>query len=229
MDLKQKRRAGMYFHDSGKAYISVTEVLKVINKPVLQHWYGQQVYYAVVKDPAIDERAALASPYQVAMKAADRGTTIHSLIEAYKQSGSVIQTVPEAYKGYAQAFYEWANVFNPEILECERSIFNHEQRYAGTLDMLAKIGDKTFVVDFKTNKKGDVYSEAHMQVSAYLEVMRSEGVTDGIIVSLAENGTYTHKTVKDGYKAFLAALQIYKFTNDTKLLKLGWSEQEIYG
>lgn len=230
VDKRKTRRAGLYWSDENVPYVSVTHVLgEVIRKRALEYWYGQQVYFATIADPEIDERTALASPYKQGKEAADRGTTVHSIIESYKNTGKQIETVPPQFRGYANAFYDWVDAVKPEILENERSVYNHQHRYAGTLDMLARIGGKLYVVDFKTNKKGDIYNEAHLQVSAYIETMRSEAVEGGLIVSLSESGTYTHQTVKNGFKAFLAALELYKFLNADKLIKLGWSKEDIYG
>lgn len=221
MATTKDRRAGMYWLNE-KPHISVTEVLKVIAKPSIQYWYGQQVYYAVMKDPTIDERAALAAPYAVSKSAANRGSTVHSLIEAYKTTSAVVNTIPE-YDGYARAFYKWVEDFKPTIIENERTVVNPTKGYAGTLDMIAEIGGKRHVIDFKTNKDGNIYDEAHMQVSAYLNC---DGMTDcdgGIIVALAADGTYTHQIAKNGYIAFLSALDLYVFLNYAKIKALGWS------
>lgn len=218
MDVKN-RRGGMYWVGD-KPYISVTHALQIIDKPQLRYWYGQQVYLATVKDPSIDERTALSAPYAVSKKSADRGSTIHSLIEAYRQNGVIIDTVPDELKGYANAFYKWANDHKPIIQESEKTVVNEEYKYAGTLDMLADIAGKRYVIDFKTNKTGSVYDEAHMQVSAYIKCL--SGIDGGIIVALAEDGTYTHQLAKDGFKAFLSALNLYAFINENKLATLGW-------
>lgn len=222
MNHTDNRRAGMYWVNN-QPYVSVTECLKIIAKPAVQYWYGQQVYYATQKDPRIDEREALAAPYKVSKEAQTRGTTIHSLIEAYKQSGAVISSVPEPLQGYAQAFYTWIDTVKPEILECERTVICEDERYAGTLDMLCAINGKKYVVDFKTSKDGSIYQEAHMQVSAYLHCL--DDVEGGIIVSLSKDGKPTHQHARNGYEAFKACLKLYTFLQHDKLLALGWAKE----
>lgn len=221
MPSTKDRRAGMYWLEN-RPYLSVTEILKCIDKPALMRWYGQQVYYAVMKEPTIDERAALAAPYAVSKSAANRGSTVHSMIEAYKQTDAVVQTIPE-YDGYAKGFYKWVDDFKPIIIENERTVTNPKMGYAGTLDMIAEIGGKRHVIDFKTNKNGTIYDEAHLQVSAYLNCDGMSDCDGGIIVALAEDGTYTHQVCKDGYKPFLAALDLYVFLNSNKINALGWT------
>lgn len=215
----EKRRGGFYW-DGNTPYISVTNVLKIIDKPAIQYWFGQQVYHAMVKDPSIDERTALNAPYATSGSAKDRGTTIHSIIEAHKAGADRIVPGVAEFRGYAKAFYDWFDDIKPELIDAEKTVFNRELGYAGTLDMLANIGGKPHVIDFKTSKKGAIYDEAHLQVSAYRE---AEGVSEGLIVALAEDGTYTQAKARDGFEAFKHALGLYAFLNDEKLKSVGWS------
>lgn len=217
-----KRRGGVYWVE-GKPYPSVTEVLKVIDKPAIRHWYGQQVYYAMCKNPGLSEQEALVAPYQTSKDAASRGSTVHSIIEAYRTTGTVVAPTPQ-FEGYAKAFQEWVREHNPQILESEKTVVNTEYSYAGTLDMLAVIGGKKYVVDFKTSKDGSVYTEAHLQVSAYQHCL--EGVDGGVIVGLAPDGSYNHQIAKNGFRAFVSALDLYIFINYAKLKALGWERKE---
>ena len=63
-NFKDTKRGGLYFKE-GKPYLAVTEALKIIDKPALRYWFGQQVYYAMVANPSLNESEALASPYKV--------------------------------------------------------------------------------------------------------------------------------------------------------------------
>lgn len=216
-----KKRDNFYWDELNRPFVSVTHVLSsVLNKPSITYWYGQSIYREVIKDPSIDEKTAMAAPYKISREAAGRGTTIHSLIESYRRTGSVIESVPPELKGYANAFYDWVNSVKPTILDAEKRVYEYEMGYAGQYDMLAEIGGKKYVIDFKTSKKGEVYDEAHMQVSAYIHCL--EGVKDGIIVALAEDGHYTAKTCRNGFEAFKHALGLYVFINEDKLAKYGW-------
>ena len=218
---KGNKRAG-YYWNGDRPYISVTKALGIIDKGfALQRWYGQQVYWAVAKNPSISEKDALYAPYLESRKAADRGTTVHSLIESYKKGGN-IEHIPEKFRGYANAFFKWVGEVKPELVENERTVFNDKYGYAGTLDAIAIIGGKKYVVDFKTNKDGNVYTEAHMQVSAYINADGMTGIDGGVIVALAEDGSYTHQVAKNGFYAFINALELYEFINYAEIKALGW-------
>ena len=222
MDKRNERRGGFYWKGE-IPYISVTNVLKVIDKSALRYWFGQKVYRAIAKNPELTEREALAVPYQNAKGAAERGSTVHSVVEAFKNTGKVpLQGIPEKYQGYVKAFYSWVDDVKPEFLENERTVFNEQYKYAGTLDVLCKLNGKPVVVDIKTSKNAAVYDEAHMQISAYLKCVESEAVDGGYIVSLGEEGQYNMVKARDGFKAFLHALGLYEFINYEKLEDIGW-------
>lgn len=226
-DLKNTRRAGFYF-DKTEPYLSVTEVLKIIAKPQIVYWFGKEVYRAMAIDPTIDEKTALAAPYKTSGSAKTRGTTVHSIVEAYKTTGEVIETIPEEFKGYATAFYQFMKDHKVEIIEQEKTIFDKENKVAGTLDMYVKIGDKLMIVDVKTGK--DIYNEVRLQNSAYAHMLRLAGhKVDEIAVLLLETGEdgkptskYKFATLEEDFDAFLACKKVYEWANKEKLIKFGY-------
>lgn len=225
MDQRSDRRGGFYW-DSGVPYVSVTNAIGVIDKPQLRYWFGKEVYLAMVKNPTLNQQEALTAPYATSDSAASRGSTIHSLIEAYKKSGVVIDSVPEKYKGYANAFYKWIDEFKPEIVENEKTVISKLHGYAGTLDMIVKKDGKTYLVDFKTNKKGEVYDEVELQASAYKQALHEAGYdVDGMIaVALSEEGNYTQKSLQDKFDIFLKVKEIWVWKNQEDCKKLGYSK-----
>lgn len=226
-DFKNTRRGGFYPKDN-QLYLSTTEILKILNKPAITYWYGQQVYYAMLKNPTLNEKEALSAPYQTTDSAKERGKTVHSIIEAYKTTGEVIDTIPEQYKGYAKAFYQAVKDLNIKILEQEKTLYSDEHKLAGTLDIYAQIGDRLLVIDTKTGK--NIYQEAGLQLSSYAHMLReSSSKVDGIAVLLLETGDddkptgqYKFETLTEDFDAFLACLKLYSYVNRAKLLKLGY-------
>jgi len=206
-----QRRGGLYFLE-GKPYVSVTSVLKVLDKPSIQYWYGREVYKAMVFNPTLDEKTALAAPYKVRDKAADRGSTVHSIIESYKHTKEHIETIPEQYRGYAQAFYSWVDQNDIEILANEKTVVNKEKNYAGTLDMVVKFNktNKVFIIDIKTGK--DIYAEATLQLSAYRDAM--EDKVDGIaVLLLMEDGKFKYQECPYKIEEFMACKTIWEWKN----------------
>lgn len=224
---KDLRRGGFYWKD-GVPMLSVTEILKVFDKPALRYWFGKEVFYAMVNNPNLNQQEALSAPYQKSKDAASRGTTVHSIVEAYKRTGAVLDGIPEEFQGYATAFYKFMKEVTPEIIDQEKTIFDDENKVAGTLDMYAKIGDAFYVLDIKTGK--DIYAESELQLSAYAKMLREEGKpVSNIGVVLLETGednmptgNYKFAPRTEHFEVFLHAKAMYEWQNREKLLKAGY-------
>jgi hypothetical protein len=230
-NLKSTRRAGFYFIDK-KPYISVTTVLTVINKPQIVYWYGRQVYLALVKNPSLSEKDALAAPYQSTRGAMSRGTTVHSIVEAYKHTKEQLD-VPEEFRGYAKAFYKFVTERKAKIKEQEKTVISKTLKVAGTLDLLASIDDieVPLVIDVKTGK--DIYEESFLQTSAYRFMLLENGIfTRGIgTLLLLSNGEYKFQheveepVLKIRMDAFLSAKKLYEGLNHETLQKVGYYDE----
>jgi len=218
-DKRKTRRGGFYWKDD-KPYVSVTNVLKVLDKPALRYWYGKMVYQAMVVDPELSQKEALAAPYKKSKKAMSRGSTVHDLIEAYKHTGKKIDTTPEL-QGYIDAFHDWIDDNEIEVIENEKTVYSKDHGYAGTLDLYAKINGKLSVVDFKTNKKGNVYDEVGLQLSAYAHAIPDK-IDNLIAVGLSEDGTYTHKEFKGNIDVFLKLKDVWVWKNQELCEKVGY-------
>lgn len=226
-NLKGNRRGGFYFKGN-EPYLSTTEILKIIAKPALAYWYGQEVFYAMVKDPTIDEKTALSAPYASSRSAMSRGTTVHSIVEAYKATGLELEGIPPDFHLYAQAFYQFMKDHSVEIIEQEKTVFDTEHKVAGTLDMYCKIGNSLHVLDIKTGK--DIYNEVGLQLSSYAHMLRLENKkVDNISVLLLETGAdklptgnYKFAIQTEDHDAFLAAKKLYEWAYQEKLIKAGY-------
>ncbi len=211
-DKRSSRRGGFYWID-GVPYISVTNVLKCLDKPALRYWYGQQVYRAFAKDPGLSEKEAMSAPYLESGKAKDRGSTVHSIVEAYKKTGVVIEDIPEKFRGYAEAFYSWVKDNKVEIIKQEKTVISEKHGYGGTLDIIALIDGSRMLIDVKTGK--GIYPEAWLQLSAYKEAVEEEGkkVDEIAVLLLKENGKYLFERGESDIKAFLACKKIWIWQN----------------
>lgn len=227
-NLKADKRGGYYWKD-GKPYVSVTKVLNVISKPALMYWYGKEVYIAMVKEPSLSQEEALSKPYEASRGAASRGTTVHSIIEAYKNTGKVVEMNIPQFKGYIDAFNSWLANNKIEVVENEKTVFSDKYHYAGTLDMLAKVNGKLVIVDLKTSKDGEVYPEASLQVSAYRQALLEAGVEieEAFILGVGENGKYNFRQAVLDLPAFLHAQGLWVWQNKEECKKMGYVWREV--
>jgi tRNA U55 pseudouridine synthase TruB len=222
MNDKSNKRGGMYWKED-KSYLSVTEILKTIDKPALRWWFGHEIYLAMVKNPSMNEAEAMASPYRINETAKNRGTAVHDIVEAYKNIDEVVG-LEGPYKGYAQAFKNWLKDFDVKVQENEKTVISDKHGYAGTLDMLAVLNGDTLptLIDVKTGK--DLYPEVHLQTSAYKQALSEQGIkVQGCShLLLMEDGTYKYEQGKDRLEAFLACKKLYEGLNAEKLEKIGY-------
>jgi len=222
-DLRSKRRGGFYW-EGKKPYVSVTNVLDVIDKPALRYWFGNQIYWAMVKEPELDEKSAMAKPWETSDKAKSRGTTVHSIVEAWKNIDDVKGLDSEQFGGYAQAFDNWRNDYKVEPLEHERTVKSEKYGYAGTLDLLAMVNGKKALIDVKTNKDANIYKEVQLQLSAYEQGLREEGefVDVAYALSLGDRGNYNFKSFQMDLDAFLHAKGLWEWANEAKCKKVNY-------
>lgn len=212
-DLRSNRRGGFYWLE-GVPYVSVTQVLRVIDRPALRYWFGQQVYRAFVKDPTLSEKDALSAPYRQSDKAKSRGSTVHSIVEAYKKTGAVIEDIPEEFRGYAEAFYSWIKDNSVEVISQEKTVISKKHGYAGTLDLIVSISDSgTWLIDVKTGK--GIYPESWLQLSAYKEALEEEGgkVDEIAVLLLKDNGKYMFEKGEADIEVFLACKKMWIWQN----------------
>src|SRR3990167_3635128 len=217
---KDERRGGFYWKGD-ESYVSVTTVLKILDKPALRYWFGREVYLAMVKDPTLSEGEAMSAPYKVTSGAQERGKTIHSLIEAYKKTGTIVDldTIPPALRGYAKAFYTWIGDNKIEIIESEKTVVNEGYGYAGTLDLLARVNGESYLIDAKTGK--DIYAESTLQLSAYQAAL--DGVLPKVgVLLLKEDGDYKFATVNPRFDVFLSCKALWEWFNEDLIKKVGY-------
>ncbi len=216
------RKAGQYLVD-GIQYPSVTTILKVVDKPALLKWAAKMGAKAVLSDPVLYDtpEAAAGAIYEMNKKdgqtATERGTEAHKVAENYAKA--VVKGTADAFKSdnpYFPAVRSFFDTMKPEIYFIEVILVNTKEVYAGTADLIAKLGNRLFIIDWKTSKF--VYDEMPLQVEAYrrcdmlIDSMTGERLVDqpqiadaGGVVLLRDNGTFQWTETAGDFGAFLAA------------------------
>jgi hypothetical protein len=222
------RKAGQYLVD-GILYPSVTTILKVIDKPALLKWAAKMGAKAVLTDPVLYDtpEAAAGAIYEMNKKdgqtATERGTVAHKVAEDYAKA--IVKGTSENFisdNPYFPAIKSFFKTMNPEIYFIEAVLVNTKEVYAGTSDLIAKIGPRMYVIDWKTSKFK--YPEMDLQVEAYrrcdmmIDAMTGDRLVDqsqmadsGGIVLLRDNGTFSWEECAGDFKAFLAAKVLYEW------------------
>jgi hypothetical protein len=159
---------------------SVTTILRdTWPKPNLLEWYAREP----------NASAILAN-------ASHRGKNVHRFVETFLTTGDLLDFAdfPQDHRGFLRGAAQFLWEYDPEPLAVERLICHPELRYAGRLDLIARLADApdlVTLVDFKSNPKGNVYREAHVQCEGYRiadERCGGQHIDRVLIVGLSEEG-----------------------------------------
>jgi hypothetical protein len=170
---------------------SVTEVLSMLNKPLLLPW-GVKVTAAAFKELVfnatgpggnfcIDDLDAIEAEAKKAYRkksseAMATGTAVHDAIEQFVNGNTYLDQIPDGpVKRGLDAFITWGEEVELDIVAQEQQIFGWDfatykqpgcfPLYAGRYDMLAHIDGILTMCDFKVAK--DIYPEYWIQLNAY--------------------------------------------------------------
>ena len=209
----------MPYEYDGVQYPSVTTITGMLDKPALLGWAARMAcdYVRDNFDKACDptDNHALDDVLEGARKAhterrdsaADAGKLCHKAIELLI-GGNVLAAVEtiegndEATKGY-EAFLDWTEANDVEMLESECQVFSLFHGYAGRFDVVAKVNGVKYLIDFKTSS--GVYDEMRYQLCAYRQAY-NEGLKEGqepidkiaVLHLDKKDGSYTwHEMSKD--------------------------------
>lgn len=227
-----------YYDWRGERFWSVTTILSGgVPKPALLPWGIKSVAEGAVEAvrsgalvPMVeqDEMAAVqflkGLPYAKRDRAANLGTEIHQAIEILAQ-GKPWPDWPLPIRPHMERFREFVDAFRPEWLASEASVYNRSQAYAGTLDAIVKIGDRTLLLDVKTGKA--IYPEVALQLAAYRHA-EFIGLPDGneeqmpavegaVALHLTDQGysLIEVETSERVFNAFLYAREVFRWQEET--------------
>jgi len=132
-----------YYQRNGDFYPSVTYVLGYYPKgKYFEDWLKKVGY----------------SADHIVRKAANEGTEVHEMIEAYLNGEELNFLSPKGYPQYDTLvwqmflrFVDFWEEYKPELIETEVHLFSDELKVAGTCDMVCRIDNELWIIDFKTS------------------------------------------------------------------------------
>ena len=237
---------GRFYNVDGELFPSVTHILGAIAKPALVPWAAKvereacteaatalydELGAAGQRYPASWFAAALAAKLgtvkahqRTLARAGDIGTEAHHAIEWLLRTALGAEAGPKPVisapaKIAVEAFKDWATRVSLKPILIERIVYSKEHRYAGTLDLLARVEGVLTMIDFKTGKA--VYAESHLQAAAYAAALEEMGYREpaqSLIVRLPKvAGDPPVEVVPvppraDLFPVFLATRQLWEWT-----------------
>ena len=177
---------------TNELYPSVTNIIDVLAKPWLGGWMAK-----LVAGYAFDNRTALmemeerdaavdflkGAPRRKRDTAAGVGDVIHGYVEALL-TGVAGPEITEQHEPYLDGFLSFLEEFKPDFQVIEATVFNHEERYSGTFDFIAVIGDLIVLGDWKTGS--GIYDEVALQLAALRNADSVWNPVDGELLPMPE-------------------------------------------
>lgn len=227
--LKKTSRAHIvYKMKDGTRVPGTTTITGLLNKPQLVSWANKLGLEGIDSSKYVDEAAAI-------------GTLAHAMVQAHLQKEEI------DYDQYSKlqidlaensliSFFEWKKRHEIEVFRVENKVDGRYQeeiyvekqmvsdkmKYGGTIDCYCLLDGVPTLLDFKTGKA--VYDEYFVQLAAYAELLRENGlpVRECRILRIGRDETegFEERTVKDTEKYF----EIFKNLLNVYYLKkeLGW-------
>ena len=165
---------GHSYRINGNKVPGVTTILGATTaKPALVNWAGDTTAaYAVdhwteLADLTPSKKLADLKQARYADRdaAANRGTEVHRLAEAYI-NGLEIE-VPDELEGHVRAYEKFAREWDVKPVHVEVVVGNLTLGYCGTIDLIADLADgHRHLTDLKTSRSG-IFPETALQVVAY--------------------------------------------------------------
>lgn len=207
MKIKPRAEFGprVYKHARG-LYPSVTEILKVLEKPYYDRWRSR-----------VGHREA----DKIASEAQAFGSRLHSA--AQKVAWGLDAAVERDMRPYAAAVRSWLDGFVLDVLGTEVELVSPERKFGGTLDLYCQLKDGSYaVVDFKTTSQ--LTREHGLQTCAYAVLLRDAGHTVNrrivLRVKREEPGAYYARVYRDhreDFEAWEACLALWWWKNRRRM------------
>lgn len=221
---------------------SVTQILKVIDKPALPRWAAKEAMAYVEANlkpgQALDEiqianlcREGKAAPWKKASDAADIGSIVHRFAEQWALASlpgvprqTVALPVNPLARQAAEAFLQWWENNHIEVIAAERKVYSLNENFAGTVDLIARVNGKLTIADFKTST--GIWPEYRLQLAAYLEAYgeESEYAEQRLCLRFGKDGAFESALYDSGrsdWRGFLAALALYRWQESIKQPRKG--------
>ena len=203
-----------YLNKNGERVPGVTTFIGVLNKPALVPWANNLGLQGINVKDYVDDKA-------------DIGTLAHEMIFSHLKkekpdlsfySQKQIDLAENSFLKYLE--WEKEHTLKPILLEAQ--LVSERYQYGGTVDNFCILDDFITLLDYKTSKA--IYAEAHIQVSAYrnlLEENRKERLRQCAILRIgrdeSEGFDFIRCSNMDKYfRLFLHCVEIYNLKKELK-------------
>lgn len=160
-------------------------------------------------------------------EAGDKGNKIHHAIEQLVLGNEIKigDSFPDSEGNYSEvtveewdavmSFIDWWNDSKPKLIACEQVVANHEEKYAGTIDLILEIDGEVWIVDLKTSQ--NIWMNHRLQVSSYKHAYDGNAKIGILQIGYKHNKRgWKFTEIEDQYDLFLTAKRIWYEENKNK-------------
>lgn len=210
-----------YFYKDNKVP-SVTEIIKLLNKPELIDWANYMGMKKVKVSKYVDRAAAV-------------GTYVHYLIEKKCKKKKFIKIHNDLFTdkeldrviNCTRSFGDWDAYYKPKYIKNELRLTSN--KFGGTIDCIAEVYGYNYIIDFKTSK--NLYKSHLIQLAGYnylLKKMKCNYKLDYAAILLLnkykvswEFCTISIKELENIYEPiFLKLLELYEVLDNVTFTNL---------
>jgi hypothetical protein len=222
---------------TGEKVPSVTTIIAMLAKPKLTGWaarlsaeYAVKEWSALAEEPSWRRVEYIKGEHdRVRDKSSLLGTEVHSAIECYA-NGEPCEYSKEV-DPFMTSFSKFIMDKRPAFLRSEVTVWSRMWNYAGTADAIIRIGEWTWLIDFKTGKS--LHPEVGMQLSALSHadfIINPDGseeempVINGLAAVHIRPRSWHFTPVncdRKNFEAFLACRQLYNWSTEVSPRVLG--------
>ena len=157
---------------------------------------------------------------QIRDEAGRKGTKIHLALQDLIEGKELYEAnylTEEWVK--INSFVNWYHEYKPEIIAIELKIFSPKNKYCGTIDCIAKISEKIYVIDWKSSQS--IHPSFSLQCSAYsqaLEEISNLKVDETAVLQLGAKNKQNYRFViypdwRDHFKIFMNVKATWEYDN----------------
>lgn len=163
---------------------------------------------SAIMSPMSDKKYATISKARLE-NAADRGTRVHKAVEDFEKLGE--HTKDKEVQPYLLAYRIAKKLHKFEVLDNEKRLTNG--RYAGTLDMIARLDGKPVIIDLKATSVIN-YELLEVQLAAYYELCRFNKINiyETYVLHL-KPGSFKFLKIEPNFPMWIHLLEHYEQAN----------------
>lgn len=169
---KNAGRGHTYYIDGAKVDGVTTLISKGLPKPALVNWaartaaeYAADHWDELSELPPSGRIEAIRNAHNESRdRAAVQGTRVHAIADRLAHGEEV--AVPDELAGFVESAVRFLDEWDVRTLLTETSVISRRWSYGGTLDLVADLSGKRWLLDFKTNKSGP-FGDTAFQLAAY--------------------------------------------------------------